>query len=216
MASLTKGGELENNNEHTNVCKKPDPLATLFHQYRIRKKQARAEGRELRTPFLRMPVTGMRDALTLAGLEDGDVLVDVGSGEGTVLLMGARTCNCRAVGIEYDPELVRTSRANAVAAGFTNDGRVSVLEADFFEKDAQAILQSATVIMMFHPKQSFGGQLFPYLLQQAQPGTRIVSYAFDMGAAASAEASCETAGFRFHDNKLATKKATIWLWRVPE
>ena len=64
-------------------------LVSLARGFLSRKRQADAEGRFLRTPFVRMPFVAIRAALQLAEAGEGDVVVDVGSGSGNILLMAS-------------------------------------------------------------------------------------------------------------------------------
>lgn len=109
--------------------------------------------------------------LDMAGVTERDVLMDLGSGDGR-LVIAAATRGARAVGIEYDAEMVELSRANAAAAGLGD--RATFVSADLFETD----LSPATVITMFLLPE-LNMRLRPKLLELA-PGTRIVSNTWDM------------------------------------
>ena len=109
--------------------------------------------------------------LELGGVTERDVLMDLGSGDGR-LVIAAATRGARAVGIEYDPEMVELSRSTAAAAGVGD--RATFVSADLFETD----LSPATVITMFLLPE-LNMRLRPKLLELA-PGTRIVSNTWDM------------------------------------
>ena len=109
--------------------------------------------------------------LEIAGVTERDVVMDLGSGDGRTVIASARL-GARAIGIEYDPELVELSRASAAAAGVA--GRATFVAADLFETD----LSPATVITMFLLP-DLNARLRPRLLA-LEPGTRVVSNTWDL------------------------------------
>lgn len=109
--------------------------------------------------------------LDLAEVGAGDVVIDLGSGDGRTVIAAARR-GARARGIEYNPELVRLSERNAANAGVAE--RASFLEADIFQTD----LAEASVVTMFLLP-SLNLRLRPTLLE-LKPGTRLVSNSFTM------------------------------------
>ena len=113
--------------------------------------------------------------LKLAKVGKGDVLYDLGSGDGRIPIAAARKYGiARGVGIEINPERIREANENRIKAGVGE--RVSFVNADLFESD----LSDATVITLYLlPKLNL--KLLPKLLKELKPGTRIVSHAFNMG-----------------------------------
>jgi hypothetical protein len=109
--------------------------------------------------------------LDLAKVTAQDYLIDLGSGDGPIVIGAARR-GARALGIEYNPEMVELSKRNAEAAGVT--GKATFMKADIFESD----FSEATVISMFLLPQ-LNLRLRPKLLD-LKPGTRIVSNTFTM------------------------------------
>ena len=110
--------------------------------------------------------------LDLAEVTSDDYVIDLGSGDGrTVIAAGKR--GARALGIEYNPNMVALSKQNAEAEGIGD--KVNFVEADLFESD----FSEATVITMFLLT-SINLKLRPILLD-LKPGTRIVSNTFNMG-----------------------------------
>jgi hypothetical protein len=109
--------------------------------------------------------------LDMAEVTPRDFLMDLGSGDGITVITAAKR-GVRAVGIEYNPDMVALSRKNAVAAGVTS--LASFENADLFETD----LSKATVITMFLLP-SINMKLRPTLLD-LKPGTRIVANTFTM------------------------------------
>jgi hypothetical protein len=110
--------------------------------------------------------------LDMAKLTPQDYLVDLGSGDGITVITAARR-GARALGIEYNPDLVALSRRNAEQSGVA--GRASFVQGDIFASD----FSSATVVSLFL-LQELNLRLRPTLLAM-KPGTRIVSNTFDMG-----------------------------------
>lgn len=109
--------------------------------------------------------------LEIAGVTADDVVMDLGSGDGRTVIAAARL-GARAIGVEYDPELVEHSRIAAARAGVAD--RTTFIQADLFEVD----LSPATVITMFLLPE-LNTKLRPRLLTLA-PGTRIVSNTWDL------------------------------------
>jgi SAM-dependent methyltransferase len=128
---------------------------------------------ETDVPFIVTP-----DHVTLAMLELADVgpkdrVIDLGSGDGRIVITAARRFGARGLGVEIVPDLVRVSRENARRAGVAD--RVEFRQQDLFETD----LSQATVITMYLlPEVNL--QLRPRL-QRLRPGTRIVSHDWNMG-----------------------------------
>jgi hypothetical protein len=110
--------------------------------------------------------------LDMAKVTPNDYLIDLGSGDGRTVITAAKR-GARALGIEYEPEMVELSRGNAKREGVEN--RAEFVKADLFESD----LSRATVITMFLLP-AINLKLRPTLLKLA-PGTRIVSNTFTMG-----------------------------------
>jgi SAM-dependent methyltransferase len=103
----------------------------------------------------------------------GDLLYDLGCGEGEIVIAAARR-GARAVGVDIDPERVANARRNATRAGLTN--QVTFIERDLFATDVSA----ATVVTLYlGPEVNL--RLRPKLLRELKPGTRIVSHDFSMG-----------------------------------
>jgi precorrin-6B methylase 2 len=109
--------------------------------------------------------------LDMANVTPQDVVMDLGSGDGITVITAAKR-GARAIGIEYNPDMVELSKANAEKAGVSD--KATFMKADLFETD----LSQATVITMFLLPQ-INMQLRPKLLD-LKPGTRIVSNSFSM------------------------------------
>ncbi len=132
---------------------------------------------ETRTPdvvFVPTPPEVVNAMLDMAQVKDGDVLYDLGSGDGRIPIAAARRAKIKATGIDIDPQRIAEANANAKAAGVTD--RVTFKQADLFTSD----FSDATVVTLYL-LDSLNEKLRPKLLAELKPGTRIVSHAFRMG-----------------------------------
>jgi SAM-dependent methyltransferase len=147
-------------------------------------------------PFEPTPPAVVDAMLELAGVRPGDVVYDLGCGDGRIVVRAAER-GARGVGIDIDPERIRESRARARAAHV--EDRVEFREGDLFEAD----VSPATVVTLFlWPEVNL--RLRPRLLAQLRPGTRVVSYMHDMGDWWP-EKTISVPGGR-----------NVYLWRIPE
>ena len=140
--------------------------------------QVAAPQKELRYPdviFVPTPHEVVEAMLKVAKVGEGDVLYDLGSGDGRIPITAAQKYRiARAVGIDIDPQRVKEANENRRKAGVGD--RVRFINADLFESD----LREATVVTLYLlPELNL--KLLPKLLKELKPGTRIVSHAFDMG-----------------------------------
>ncbi len=166
---------------------------------------AQADEVEWRVPFITTPGEVVERMLELAGTGSGDLVVDLGSGDGRIVIIAAQKYGARGLGIELDQRLVEKSRANARAANVAD--RVTFVQGDVL---ASEISQATVVTVYLLP--SLIGQLQPRFIGELKPGTRIVSHAFSM------------AGWK-PDRKQTVRLAkphpgqgdesTLYLWVVP-
>lgn len=112
--------------------------------------------------------------IEMAEIGEGDVLYDLGSGDGRIPIAAAKQFGVRAVGIEIDPRLIRKAQANAKAAGVSH--LVEFREADLFATD----FSDADVVTLYLGD-TLNLRLRPQLLEQLHPGARVVSHDFGMG-----------------------------------
>jgi len=113
--------------------------------------------------------------LELARVTKDDVVYDLGSGDGRIVIAAARKYGARAVGFEIDPELVRVARENAKQV--RADHLVEIRQQDLLTAD----FSNATVVTIYLGPSS-NLRLRPILRRQLRPGARIVSHEFDMGS----------------------------------
>jgi SAM-dependent methyltransferase len=125
-------------------------------------------------PYVPTPERVVKKMLDLAKVGPKDVVYDLGSGDGRIVIAAAKQYGARGVGIDIDPERVREARQNAEAAGVTD--RVEFREGNLFDID----LSDATVVTLYL-LQRINEQLRPKLLRELKPGSRVVSHGFDMG-----------------------------------
>lgn len=124
-------------------------------------------------PFVPSPQVVVDKMVELAGVKKGDVVYDLGSGDGRIVIAAAKK-GARAVGFEIDPELVGESRANIKKAGVQD--MAEIRNQDILTVD----LSPASVVTMYLlPDVNL--KLKPNLLSQLKPGSRVVSHSFDMG-----------------------------------
>ena len=112
--------------------------------------------------------------LKLAGVTDADVVYDLGSGDGRIVITAAQRFGARGVGIELDPKLVGISEQVAQEGGVAD--RVTFIEGDLFKSD----ISDATVVTLFLSN-TVNMRLEPKLKRELRPGTRIVSQRFPIG-----------------------------------
>jgi precorrin-6B methylase 2 len=123
-------------------------------------------------PYVPTPHGIVARMLELAGTRRGDILFDLGSGDGRLVIEAARR-GARGIGVERDEELVERARTAAREAGVAD--RVEFRKADIFE----ANLRSATVVTMYLLPPMME-RLGPKLLAELAPGTRVVAHDFPL------------------------------------
>jgi SAM-dependent methyltransferase len=136
--------------------------------------RAIAQPAQLDVPFVPTPTAVVNAMLSLGNVKKNDVLYDLGSGDGRIVITAAQKFGTRGVGIDIDPQRIAEANQNAQKAGVTD--RVQFRQQDLFTTD----LSSATVVTLYLLPE-INLKLRPRLLSQLKPGTRIVSHAFDMG-----------------------------------
>jgi len=127
----------------------------------------------VRAPFITTPPEVVARMLEFAGPGPRDTVIDLGSGDGRIVIAAAKDYGARALGIELDAALVALARDNARRAGVTE--RVRFEEADALRTD---LSQASVVTIYLLP--FLLDQLRPRLLAQLRPGARIVTHAFAM------------------------------------
>lgn len=124
-------------------------------------------------PFLESPESVVEAMLDLAEVHESDVVYDLGSGDGRIVIAAATARRARGVGIEIDADLIELSNRNAREAGV--EERVTFVEEDLFESE----FSEATVVMLYL-QPHVNKKLRPMLTEQLSPGTRVVSHRYEI------------------------------------
>ena len=136
--------------------------------------QAWSQSPRLDVPFVPTPQAVVDRMLDLAKVKPDDLIYDLGSGDGRIVITAAKRYGARGIGIDLDPQRIREARENAKQAGV--EGKVQFVNADLFKTD----LSKASVVTLYLLN-SVNRDLRPQLWKQLKVGTRVVSHAFDMG-----------------------------------
>jgi SAM-dependent methyltransferase len=146
-------------------------------------------------PFEPSPQSVVVQMLTLANVGTKDVVYDLGCGDGRIVITAAQKFGARGVGVDIDPDRIAESLENAKRAGVGS--RVTFRNEDLFEAD----IREATVVTLFlWPEVNL--KLRPKLLRDLKPGTRVVSYYWDMGSWVP-------------EKQMEVDGHPIYLWTVP-
>lgn len=151
----------------------------------------------LDVPFVPTPQPVVDKMLELAKVDKNDVVYDLGSGDGRIVITAAKEHGARGIGIDLNPQRVAEARANAKSAEVEN--RVQFKTGDLFQVD----LSPASVVTLYLLP-DINRKLRPQLWSQLRPGTRVVSHAFDMGPEWPPERVEQVDG------------RTVYLWTVTE
>jgi SAM-dependent methyltransferase len=130
--------------------------------------------KEPEVPYMPTHEKVVAEMLKVAKVGKDDILYDLGSGDGRIVITAAKEFGARGVGVDIDPDLVREARENAVKAGVAD--KVKFLQQDLFETD----IREATVVTLYLLPE-INRRLRPKLLSDLKPGTRVVSHNHDMG-----------------------------------
>ncbi len=125
-------------------------------------------------PYVPTPQEVVDRMIQLGGVKSGDMLYDLGCGDGRIVIAAAKIQGVRAVCVDIDPERIAEAKRNAEAAGVTD--RIRFVEGDLFK-----VPFADATVMTLYLMPDVNMRLRPRLLNELRPGTRIVSHAFDMG-----------------------------------
>ncbi|MGQ0544953.1 MAG: class I SAM-dependent methyltransferase [Betaproteobacteria bacterium] len=156
---------------------------------------AAAQNKQPDVIFVPTPYEVVDKMLELARVKKGDVLYDLGSGDGRIPVTAAKKFGIRAVGIDIDPQRIKEANENAKKNGVTK--LVTFKQEDLFKTD----FKDATVVTLYLLP-DLNVKLRPRLLAELRPGTRIVSHQFDMGTWQP-------------DKKVELNGRFVYLWTVP-
>jgi len=161
-------------------------------------------------PYEPTPEIVVRTMLRIADVGPADSVIDLGSGDGRIVITAVKEFGARGLGIELDGELVKLSRANALAAGVAD--RATFREEDIFKTD----MSGASVVTMFLYR-SINLKLRPSLLD-LKPGTRLVSHFHDMGEWHPDRSELVKSNAHYGESwvrmwVVPAKAAGVWRWR---
>lgn len=146
--------------------------------------------------YVPTPQAVVDEMLRLANVQSNDLVYDLGSGDGRIVITAAQKYGARGIGIDINPERIREANENAEKAKVTD--RVEFRQQDLFQTD----FKDATVVTLYLLP-ALNVKLRPKLLRELKPGTRIVSHAFDMG--------------EWKPEKVVEVEGkTVYYWVVPE
>lgn len=146
-------------------------------------------------PFVPTPQEVVEKMLEIAQVKKGDVVYDLGSGDGRIVITAAKRYGVKAVGFEIDPDLIKQSRETIQKEGVQH--LAEIRQQDILTVD----LSGATVVTMYLLP-DVNMRLRPNVLSQLRPGSRVVSHAFDM----------EDWG---PDKVVQVNGRTVYLWTLP-
>jgi len=125
-------------------------------------------------PFVPTPQEVVERMLELAQVKKGDVVYDLGSGDGRIVITAAKKYGVRAVGFEIDPDLIKQSGDNIRKEGVAH-------LAEIRQQDIRTVDLSAATVVTMYLLPEVNLMLRPNLWRQLKPGSRAVSHDFDMG-----------------------------------
>ena len=161
--------------------------------------------KELDTPYVPTPQAVVDKMLDMAQVKAGDMVIDLGSGDGRIMITAAQRHGARGFGVDIDPRLVQRSNEEARRVGVAD--RVKFLRQDLFNTDFHE-----TNVLTLYLLPDVNIALRPKILAELKPGTRVVSHDYDMrewrpDAEATVPAPDKKVGMR--------KESMVYLWIVP-
>jgi hypothetical protein len=199
----TPASPLKTQSASTSACLQSDQISQPVAGRISKRQPARNRKRPLRKPdviYYPTPDETVTEMLRLANIKKGDVLYDLGSGDGRIPIVAAQQYGIRAVGIEIDPKMVTVADQRARQANV--EALVSFRNTDMFRSN----ISEATVVTLYLSNK-LNLLLRPKLLSELRPGSRILSHDFHMGdwiAERQIRVPWQNGLFR-----------TIYFWRVP-
>ena len=151
---------------------------------------------EPEVPYIPTPQTAVEAMLDLAQVKASDVVYDLGSGDGRIVITAAKKYGARGVGVAIDPSLVSLATARAASEGVSD--RVRFVTEDLFTTS----LTEATVVTLYL-LQSMNERVRPKLVRELKPGARVVSHIFNMGPEWPPEKTVQA------------DQSRIFLWTIP-
>lgn len=155
---------------------------------------------DLDVPYVPTPTDVVARMLSMAKVNKKDLLYDLGSGDGRIVITAAREFGARGVGYDLNPQRIKESNENARRNGVTDRARFK--QQDLFEAD----FSGATVVTLYLlPDVNL--KLRPKLLRELRPGTRVVSHNYNMG---------DWQPESVEEVEVKGTKHYVYFWTVPE
>jgi SAM-dependent methyltransferase len=162
--------------------------------------QAPALQRSPDVPYVPTAEPVVDKMLELAKVTKDDVVYDLGSGDGRIVITAAKKYGATGLGVDINPERVKEAKENAQKAGVTD--KVKFIQGDLFQMD---LTPASVVTLYLLPDVNL--KLRPKLLQELKPGTRVVSHNYHMGDWKPEKTVTVDAGGTNH---------TVYFWTVPD
>jgi SAM-dependent methyltransferase len=169
--------------------------------------KAKTPKREPDVVFVPTPQAVVDKMLEMAEVKAGDVVYDLGCGDGRIVVTAAKKYGVKGVGFDINPERVKESLANVRSNHVEN--LVTIKEADIFTLD----LSEASVVTLYLLPQ-LNVRLMPQL-EKLKPGSRIVSHDFDMKGAKPLQVHHLSTGDAPEEDDFQNGEHTIYKWVVP-
>lgn len=154
-----------------------------------------ADGVKKDVPYVPTPQPVVEKMLAMANLSGDELLYDLGSGDGRIVITAAQKYGVRGVGIDIDPQRIEEANEGARRARVTD--KVKFIEADLFDTDLRPVTALTLYLLS-----SVNLRLRPKILDELRPGTPVVSHDFSMGEWEP-------------DEHVTMDRSEIFLWIVP-
>ena len=171
-----------------------------------------AQERHLDVPYVPTKYPVVDEMLRLANVQKTDFLIDLGCGDGRIVVSAAQKCGARALGVDIDPDRIQESQENAAKAGVKD--HVKFIQGDLFQAD----IREASVVSLYLLT-SVNLKLRPRLTKDLRAGTRVVSHNFGMGDWKPDQSSTVMVDEISHDVFLWIIPANVsgtWKWTMAE
>lgn len=157
-------------------------------------------------PYVPTPQKVVDEMLKLGDVKASDYVIDLGSGDGRIVISAAKALKARGLGVDIDPKLVELSKQNAKSEGVAD--RAEFIERDMFKTD----ISKASVLMLYVLPE-FMQRLRSKVQAELKPGTRVVAHDYHMGDWYPDRIIELTVPEKIEAN--GTDKAYLYLWIVP-
>ncbi|MBM4261551.1 MAG: methyltransferase domain-containing protein [Deltaproteobacteria bacterium] len=160
----------------------------------------------VKLPYVPTPQKVVDEMIKLGEVKATDYVIDLGSGDGRIIITAAKTAKARGLGVDIDSKLVELSNSNAKSAGVAD--RAEFVERDMFKTD----ISKASVLMLYVLPE-FMQRLRSKVQNELKPGTRVVAHDYHMGDWYPDRIVELTVPEKIEAN--GTDKAYLYLWVVP-